>query len=332
MKKWTKHEALGYLDKQIEVIHTLKLGRRGSSEHVRWLTNTLVFLEEIFGSDSYYYCNIKNLTWQFHGQRIYRGWDIDGAMEAYNQEAYVEQLEQANGFLLAAKDYLDANDIDTVYCASVEKQATGDLMKVLSLSEHKLRKVIRTKPEREKEIQDQFENLLIGADIEFEREGPHIDYSSKAYIPDFSFNSIDLAVEIKLCKTEEKTFIQADIQELFLSVGWVSGQYPSRLYKALMNSSTVVTAWDGNQLVGLVRLLDDSEMVAYMHYVLVRPDYQGQGIAGKMIEMVKEKYKDYLYIEIMPEESRNAAFYERHGFQVMADGVAMQLCNFGNRQ
>ena len=104
--------------------------------------------------------------------------------------------------------YLDANDIDTVYCASVEKQATGDLMKVLSLSEHKLRKVIRTKPEREKEIQDQFENLLIGADIEFEREGPHIDYSSKAYIPDFSFNSIDLAVEIKLCKTEEKTFIQ----------------------------------------------------------------------------------------------------------------------------
>jgi len=63
-------------------------------------------------------------------------------------------------------------------------------------------------PEREKEIQDQFENLLIGADIEFEREGPHIDYSSKAYIPDFSFNSIDLAVEIKLCKTEEKTFIQ----------------------------------------------------------------------------------------------------------------------------
>ena len=54
MKKWTKHEALGYLDKQIEVIHTLKLGRRGSSEHVRWLTNTLVFLEEVFGSDSYY--------------------------------------------------------------------------------------------------------------------------------------------------------------------------------------------------------------------------------------------------------------------------------------
>ena len=130
--------------------------------------------------------------------------------------------------------------------------------------------------------------------------------------------------------TDEKKFTQQSIQDLFLSVGWVSGKYPSRLYKALLNSSTVLTAWDGNRLVGLVRLLDDSEMLAYMHYVLVHPNYQGQGIAGTLVEMAKEKYKDYLYIEIMPEESKNAAFYEKHGFQRMSDGVAMQLCNFSN--
>lgn len=131
--------------------------------------------------------------------------------------------------------------------------------------------------------------------------------------------------------TEEKKFTQKDVQKLFLSVGWISGQYPVRLHKALMHSSTVLTAWDGSQLVGLIRLLDDSEMVAYMHYVLVDPAYQGQGIAGKMLEMVNDKYKDYLYIEIMPEESKNAAFYEKHGFHVMPDGVAMQLCNFTNK-
>lgn len=74
---------------------------------------------------------------------------------------------------------------------------------------------------------------------------------------------------------------------MFLSVGWVSGKYPSRLYKALLNSSTVLTAWNGNQLVGLVRLLDDSEMLAYMHYVLAHPDYQGQDIAGTLVEMIK---------------------------------------------
>lgn len=131
--------------------------------------------------------------------------------------------------------------------------------------------------------------------------------------------------------TEEKKFTQEEVQQLFLSVGWVSGQYPSRLYKSLINSSTVLTAWDEDKLVGLVRVLDDSEMVAYMHYVLVNPDYQGQKIAGTMIGMIKEKYKDYLYLEIMPEESKNAAFYEKFGFNIMANGVAMQLCNFNNQ-
>ena len=132
--------------------------------------------------------------------------------------------------------------------------------------------------------------------------------------------------------TEEKKFTQDQVQELFLSVGWISGQYPQRVYKALMHSETVITAWDGDRLVGLARLIDDSELVAYMHYVVVHPDYHGHGIAGEMMRRVKEKYKDYLYIELMPEESKNAAFYQRHGFEIMPDGVAMQLCNYSDRR
>ena len=132
--------------------------------------------------------------------------------------------------------------------------------------------------------------------------------------------------------TENKKFTQQQVQEVFLSVGWVSGQYPSRLYKALMHSSTVITAWDQDKLVGLIRVLDDSELVAYMHYALVHPAYQGEGIAGTMLRMVKEKYKDFLYIELMPEESKNALFYQKFGFSVMEDGVAMQLCNFSDQR
>lgn len=133
---------------------------------------------------------------------------------------------------------------------------------------------------------------------------------------------------MEIIYTEEKKFTQEQVEELFLLVNWISGKYPQRLYKALMHSSTVLTAWDGEQLVGLVRVLDDSEMLAYIHYVLVNPKYQGQGIAVAMIEKIKEKYKDYLYINGMPEERKNAAFYEKLGFQVMPDGVAMQICNY----
>ena len=131
--------------------------------------------------------------------------------------------------------------------------------------------------------------------------------------------------------TEEKKFTKEQVQQLFLSVGWISGKYPERLYKALMHSSTVLTVWDGEKLVGLARALDDTEMLAQIHYVLVHPDHQGKGIAGTMLEHVKEKYKDFLYIEGMPENKKNVPFYEKHGFSVMKNGAAIQICNYGNR-
>lgn len=130
--------------------------------------------------------------------------------------------------------------------------------------------------------------------------------------------------------TEEKRFTKEQVQELFESVGWISARYPQRLYKALLHSSTVLTVWDGERLVGLARVLDDSEMLAQIHYVLVHPDYQGQGIAGKMIEYIKEKYKNFLYIEGMPEDKKNVPFYEKHGFQVMENGAAIQICNYND--
>lgn len=132
--------------------------------------------------------------------------------------------------------------------------------------------------------------------------------------------------------TEEKTFIQGQLQELFKSVGWISAEYPQRLHKALMNSQTVLTAWDGERLVGLARVLDDSELVAFVHYVLVHPEYQGQKIAGNMVEYIRDKYKNYLYIEGMPEDSKNVAFYERHGFHVMEGGTPIQICNFSDKR
>ena len=130
--------------------------------------------------------------------------------------------------------------------------------------------------------------------------------------------------------TEEKIFTQEQVQQLFLSINWVSGNYPKRLYKALMNSSTVLTVWDDDFLVGLIRVLDDTEMLAQIHYVLVHPDYQGKGIASKMLEYIKEKYKDFMYLEVMPEDKNNVSFYKKNGFSLMENGVAMQICNYNH--
>ena len=54
--------------------------------------------------------------------------------------------------------------------------------------------------------------------------------------------------------TEEKRFTVEQVEALFKSVGWESAQ----LFKALQHSDTVISAWDGGYLVGLVRVLDDT--------------------------------------------------------------------------
>ncbi|MFT8330608.1 GNAT family N-acetyltransferase [Bifidobacterium psychraerophilum] len=127
--------------------------------------------------------------------------------------------------------------------------------------------------------------------------------------------------------TTERDFTKDDVRRLFASVGWVSADYPNHLHAALMGSSMVFSAWAGGRLAGLIRVLDDGCMTAYVHYVLVDPEYQGHGIAGHLMTMVKDHYEDYLYVEVMPEESRNASFYQQHGFSIMQDGVAMQTVN-----
>ena len=43
--------------------------------------------------------------------------------------------------------------------------------------------------------------------------------------------------------------------------------------------------------------------------------------------MVKDAYKSYLYINVMIGESKNAPFYEKHGFNIKDDSLPMQYRN-----
>ena len=113
-------------------------------------------------------------------------------------------------------------------------------------------------------------------------------------------------------------FKQSDLQELFLSVDWSSGHYPEKLVIAMKNFETVYTAWDKDKLVGLICAMDDGVMTAYIHYLLVNPDYQDMGIGKKLVEKMKDRYKDYLRIVIVAYNEK-IGFYESCGFE-KADG------------
>lgn len=116
-----------------------------------------------------------------------------------------------------------------------------------------------------------------------------------------------------------------DAKELFSSVGWLSANYPERLSKALQKAGTCLTAWKGEELVGLVEVLDDGELNAYIHYLLVKPSCQHEGIGKGLIERIKEKYKNYLHLVVISERKETIPFYEKLNFSPEENATAMDL-------
>jgi ribosomal protein S18 acetylase RimI-like enzyme len=112
-----------------------------------------------------------------------------------------------------------------------------------------------------------------------------------------------------------KDFKKEDLQELFLSVQWDSGNYPDELKDAIFNSHKVISAWDGEQLVGLINSLSDGVMTAYFHYLLVRPAYQHQGIGKKLVTLILEEYKGFAR-KVLIAYDREVGFYQNCGFEV----------------
>ena len=109
-------------------------------------------------------------------------------------------------------------------------------------------------------------------------------------------------------------FSKEELEDLFLSVKWSSGHYPEKLVVAMKNFETVYSAWNGDKLIGMICAMDDGIMTAYVHYLLVNPDYHGNKIGRTLVEMVKEKYSDYLRI-VLVAYNDELNFYENCGFK-----------------
>src|SRR5882724_8877982 len=222
---WTKKSALEELDLLIGEINSLGKTVANSAEHVRWHQRVVSFFEEVFGRDSRPFLSFTMLTWRRDRSFVVGGIrdpeasiNPQPAIDREHHKAYLEQLETARGLLLAAKDEIERKGIDNVYQGKDTGPEASLILKVINLAEYKLRKTIRNVPAAEKEIQDAFENLLIGADIPHSRETDSIEYSSKTYTPDFSVARANLAIEIKLSnKKEREKEIIAEINDDILA-------------------------------------------------------------------------------------------------------------------
>ncbi len=128
-----------------------------------------------------------------------------GMSEVRFQKRFADGIPRTISMLEGLINRLEEKKLDfPSEAAKTIQRESSSTFKIVDLAERKLRKVMRAKPQSEKEIQDAFENLLIGADIHYSREKERIEYSSKTYTPDFTVPECDIAIEIKYCSKQER--------------------------------------------------------------------------------------------------------------------------------
>ena len=69
-------------------------------------------------------------------------------------------------------------------------------------------------------------------------------------------------------------------------------QDEKRMTEMFANSNLVISAWSGQELIGLSRSLTDFVWCSYLADLAVRKDFQKRGIGRKLVEITREMIGD----------------------------------------
>lgn len=106
----------------------------------------------------------------------------------------------------------------------------------------------------------------------------------------------------------------AQLQVLHQETSWASGRSVLDLQRAIAGSDLVLIAWDGETLVGCVRVLSDFVFRAVLCDVIVHPDYRGQGIGRMLVERVISHRRLARVRKFTLLTTTASGFYERLGW------------------
>jgi GNAT superfamily N-acetyltransferase len=101
---------------------------------------------------------------------------------------------------------------------------------------------------------------------------------------------------------------------LYVANEWSAAEKPELLHQALLASHSLVTAWDGDRLIGLGNTLSDGHLVVYYSHLLVLPEYQGRGIGTELMRRLMSRYEGF-HQHILVADGRALDFYRKCGFE-----------------
>lgn len=137
---------------------------------------------------------------------------------------------------------------------------------------------------------------------------------------------------------EDEKIANEDLYSLFQSVGWIKpfsekhekddlsdcianhtlylheNDPEKSLEKTFNNSTYVVSAWDEDKFVGVIRVLSDKVQRSILYDLAVLSNYQKQGIGKELVQKCLKKFPKTQFT--LGTSSKNFEFYKKFGFQI----------------
>ena len=111
-----------------------------------------------------------------------------------------------------------------------------------------------------------------------------------------------------------------DVLHLYQAVGWTNyTNQPQMLEQALPHSLAVYLAFDGEKIVGLIRLVGDGFSSVFVQDLIVLPTYQRQGIGSALMKQALGDFKGAYQVQLVTEQTeRTLGFYRSMGFEILS--------------
>lgn len=92
-----------------------------------------------------------------------------------------------------------------------------------------------------------------------------------------------------------------------------------RIEQMYQNSNLIITAWDGDVLVGVARSVTDFVYCCYLSDLAVRSAYQKSGIGRRLIELTRDAIGKGSMLLLLSAPGA-MAYYPKMGFEKVANG------------
>lgn len=120
--------------------------------------------------------------------------------------------------------------------------------------------------------------------------------------------------------TKETSVSIDDVLHLYQAVGWTNyTNQPQMLEQSLAHSLATYLARDGEEIVGIVRLIGDGFSSVFVQDLIVLPSYQRQGIGSALMKKALGDFKDAYQVQLATDQTeKTLGFYRSLGFETLS--------------